>query len=313
MASLFNLTVVVLASALAVAATAQPYKVPRNAIGQPDFEGIWSYNSMTRLERPDAYPSVVVTEEQARAVRPPPLIAPDAVGQAESENFDPEGLALARLGAEWRSAWIVDPSDGRLPYTPQGRARAYPTPAFDHPEQRPNQERCLILPGIGPPITNGLYNNHLKILQTRDHLLLFFEHGAEARIVPIGPRTPGPVPRWMGETIGWWEGSAFVMRTSNFWPTQSQRSYPLGRVYLSPDAVVTERLERISASQIRYSYTVEDAVHYTRPWRGEMPFNATKAEIYEYACHEGNYSLANILAGARAQENAASTSVAAPR
>jgi hypothetical protein len=284
-------------------AAAGPYRAPRNAIGQPDFEGIWTSNSFSRLERPDVYPSVVITEAQARAIRPPPLIAPDDVGQDDSETYD-EGLALARINGQIRTAWIVDPPDGRLPFTSAGRARAVKPPTFDGPEPRSNQERCLMMPAVGPPISNGLYNNNLQVLQTRDHLVIFFEQNHEARIVPIGRRAHGPVSRWMGDTVGWWEGEAFVMETTHFAPAQSLRTYPLGRMYLSPDAVVTERLERVSPTQILYSYTVADPENYTRPWRGEMPLNASKGPIYEYACHEGNYSLPNILAGARAQERA---------
>ena len=283
---------------------AGPYRAPRNAAGQPDLEGIWTSNSFSRLERPAVYPSVVITEAQARAIRPPPLIAPDDVGQADTETYD-EGLALARIGGQIRTAWIVDPPDGRLPYTPEGRARAVAAPTFEGPEPRSNQERCLVMPAVGPPITNGLYNNNLQVLQTPDNLVIFFEQNHEARIVPIGRGPHGPVHRWMGDTIGWWEGDAFVMETTNFAPAQSQRTYPLARLYLSPDATVTERLERVSPTQILYSYTVVDPANYTRPWRGEMPLNASKGPIYEYACHEGNYSLPNILAGARAEEKAA--------
>jgi len=283
---------------------AGPYRAPRNAMGQPDLEGLWTSNSFSRLERPDVYPSVVITEAQARAIRPPPLIAPDDVGQDESETYD-EGLALARIGGEIRTAWIVDPPDGRLPFTPEGRARAVKPPTFEDPERRYTQERCLTLPGVGPPMTNGLYNNNLQVLQTRDNLVIFLEQNHEARIVPIGRRPHSPVSRWMGDTVGWWEGEAFVMETTNFAPAQSLRTYPLGKIYLSPDAVVSERLERVSPTQILYSYTVVDPANYTRPWRGEMPLNASKGPIYEYACHEGNYSLPNILAGARAQERAA--------
>jgi len=301
---------VLLAFALAQpSAAADRYKAPRNAVGQPDLQGLWSSNSLSRLERPDVYPSVVITEAQARAIRPPPLIAPDDVGQAETETFD-EGLALARVGGQIRTAWIVDPPDGRLPFTPEGRARATKAPTFEGPEPRTNQERCLMLPGVGPPMSNGLYNNHVQILQTRDNLVLFLEHNHEARIVPIGRRAHGPVSRWMGDTIGWWEGDTFVMETTNFAPGQSQRSYPLGKLYLSPDAVVTERLERVSPTQILYSYTVVDPANYTQPWRGEMPLVAAKGPIYEYACHEGNYSLPNILAGARAQDRAAAAAPA---
>lgn len=283
---------------------AGPYKAPRNAVGQPDLEGLWTSNSFSRLERPDVYPSVVITEAQARAIRPPPLIAPDDVGQDDTETYD-EGLALARIGGQIRTAWIVDPPDGRLPYTPQGRARAVEAPTFEGPEPRSNQERCLMMPSVGPPIINGLYNNNVQVLQTRDNLVIFFEQNHEARIVPIGRRPHGPLSRWMGDTVGWWEGEAFVMETTNFAPAQSLRTYPLGKLYLSPHAMVTERLERVSPTQILYSYTVVDPDNYTRPWRGEMPLNASKGPIYEYACHEGNYSLPNILAGARAQERAA--------
>ena len=288
-------------------AEAQPFTPARNAFGQPDFEGLWTSNSLTRLERPSIYPSVVIADEQARAVRPPPLIAPDDVGQDDTETYDAEGLALARVGDETRTAWIVDPQDGRLPFTPQGRARALKAPTFEGPEARTNQERCLLMPSAGPPMTNGIYNNHIQILQTKDHLVLNMEMNHDVRIVPIGHGPRGSVSRWMGDTIGWWEGDVFVMETTNFAPAQAQRSYPLGRLYLSPDAIVTERLKRTSRDQILYSYTVVDPANYTQPWRGEMPLNATKAAIYEFACHEGNYSLPNILAGARVEERASAT------
>ena len=301
--------VLLLAVALAAAsnASAQTYRAPRTPTGQPDLQGLWSINSLTRLERPDRYPSVVISEAQARAVAPPPLIAAGGVGQDDTETYDAEGLELARVGGEIRTAWIVDPPDGRLPYTAEGRARADKAPTFDGPEPRFVQERCLTLPGVGPPMMNGLYNNNVEILQTPDHLVIFLEQNHEARVVRIGDRRHGPaaIPRWLGDTIGWWEGETFVMETTGFTATQSQRSYPLARLYMAPDAVVTERLTRKSATQIVYSYTVVDPANYTRPWRGEMPFNATKGPIYEYACHEGNYSLPNILAGARAEERAA--------
>jgi hypothetical protein len=308
-----HLLVGLLLAAAASSAGPKPYKVPRNALGQPALEGVWSYNSLTRLERPDAYPSVMITEAQARSIRPLPMIGPDAVGQAETETYDPEGLGVGRIGDQFRAAWIVDPPDGRLPFTPEGRTRARKPFTFANPEERSNQERCLVFPALGPPLTSGLYNNHLQILQTRDHLVIFFEQGSEVRIIPIGKAPSAGPPRWMGETTGRWEGDTFVMRTTNFWPTQSQRSFPLAMIYLSPNAVVTERLQRISARQILYSYTVTDPANYTQPWRGEMPFNATRAAMYENACHEGNYSLPNILAGARVEEKAAGEGGARPK
>jgi hypothetical protein len=291
--------------ALATSAHAQAYKTPRNALGQPDLEGLWSSNSLTRLERPNVYPSVVITEEQARSVRPPPIIPPDDVGQDDTETYDAEGLALARVGNEIRTAWVVDPPDGRLPFTAAGRALAQGEPMLDGPEQRTNQERCLLMPSEGPPMTNGLYNNNLQIVQTKDHLVFVMEMIHDVRVIPIRRGSHGSVSRWMGDSVGHWEGDTFVIETTRLQPSQAQRSYPLGRLYVSPDAVVTERLRRISATQILYSYSVADRANYTQTWRGEMPLNATKGPMYEFACHEGNYSLPNILAGARAQERAA--------
>ncbi len=303
MKSAFGLSLAIVLALGGTGAICGNYKVPRTALGQPDLEGLWTSNSLTRLERPDIYPTVVISEAQARAVEPLPLIAPDDTGQAESETYD-EGLALARIRGQIRTAWIVDPPDGRLPFTPQGRARVAKPNTFDGPETRTNQERCLMMPGVGPPLASSLYNNNLQILQTKDQLVIFMEMNHEARIIPIGRRVHGQVPQWMGDSIGWWEDDAFVIETTNFAPGQSLRSSPLIRTYLSPNAVVTERLERVSLSEILYSYTVVDPPNYTRPWRGEMPLKTTKGPIYEYACHEGNYSLPNILAGARLEERA---------
>jgi hypothetical protein len=285
-------------------AASQAYKAQLNRLGQPDLEGIWSYNSLTRLERPDIYSGVVIGAEEAKAIAPLPLIAPDAVGQDDTETYDAEGLALARVNGEIRTSWIVDPPDGRLPFTVEGRARAQVAPKFDGPETRSNQERCLLMPNVGPPIATAIYNNNLQILQTRDHVVFSMEMNHEARIIPLGSRTHGPTTRWMGDSVGWWDGETLVIETTAITPTQGLRSSPAGKLYLSPEAVVTERLKRVSKSQILYSYTVVDPANYTRPWRGEMPLTTTKGPIFEYACHEGNYSLPNILAGARVEEAA---------
>ena len=227
------------------------------------------------------------------------------MGQDESETYDGEGLALAHVGQEIRTAWIVDPVDGRLPFTAGGRARAQAPPTLDGPERRTNQERCLLMPSAGPPMTNGLYNNNLQIVQTKDHLVIVMEMIHDVRVIPIGRATHGSVSQWMGDSVGWWEGETFVIETTGMTPGQAQRSYPLGRLYVSSEAVVIERLRRISPTQLLYSYSVADPANYTQVWRGEMPLIATKGPMYEYACHEGNYSLPNILAGARLQERAA--------
>jgi len=291
----------------AMSAACQPhktYKPPRNAFGQPSFDGVWSSNSLTRLERPNIYPTLVITDAQAHDLRSPPIIPPDPVGAAETETYDSEGLALAHVGSEVRTSWIVDPPDGRLPFTPEGRARAHPALTADDPERRTMQERCLLMPSAGPPMTNGLYNNNLQILQTRENVIIYMEMIHDVRVIPIGRRAHGPVNLWMGDSMGWWDGDTFVIETTGQVAAQAPRASPLATLSLSPDAVVTERLTRISATQILYRYVVADPANYTKPWRGEMPLTVSKGPIYEYACHEGNYSLPNILAGARAQERA---------
>jgi len=284
-------------------AAAASYKPPLNALGQPDLEGIWSSNSLTRLERPSVFPSLVITEAQARALKGPAILPQDEVGGIESEWFD-DGLDLARVGNEIRTSWIVDPSTGQLPYTPEGRARLAKPYTYEGPETRSLTERCVVAGGAGPPMLNGIYNNHWQIVQTPDHFLIHLETNHEARVVRIGDRRHGPpqIRKWMGDSIGWWDGDSFVIETTNFPPAQSLRRFPLARLYLSSDAVVVERLTRISATQLLYEFAVTDPATFTRPWRAEMPLNAARGPIYEYACHEGNYSLPGILAGARRVE-----------
>ena len=290
---------------LAAPAASEAYRPALNRQKQPELEGVWSYNSLTRMERPEAYSAVVITEAEARRVPPPPLIPPDPTGQDETETYDAEGLELARINGEIRTAWIVDPPDGRLPFTAEGRTRAQRAPALDGPETRSNQERCLLMPNVGPPMAPAIYNNNLQILQTRDHVVFLMEMNHEARIIPLDTRSHGRVTRWMGDSVGWWEGGTLVVETTGITAAQGLRSSPAGRLYLSPQAVITERLTRIAANRILYTYIVVDPANYTRPWRGEMPLNATKGRMFEYACHEGNYSLPNILAGARVEEQAA--------
>ena len=308
---MLRLCVISVTLLMAAPAASQGYMPGHNVFGQPDLEGVWSFNSQTRLERPDIYSAVVISESEARAVAPPPFVPPDPTGQDESETYDAEGRGLARINGQIRSSWIVDPPDGRLPFTPQGRARAQAQPTLDGPETRTNQERCLMLPSVGPPIATAIYNNNLQILQTRDYAVILMEMNHEARMIPLGARTHGRVPRWMGDSIGRWEGDTLVVETTGITPAQGQRTSPAARLHLSPNAVVTERFKRISARQILYSYTVVDPANYTRPWRGEMPLTATKGPMFEYACHEGNYSLPNILAGARAEENASRAKISA--
>ncbi|WP_293678980.1 hypothetical protein [uncultured Phenylobacterium sp.] len=225
---------------------------------------------------------------------------------------------MARVRGEIRSSWIVDPADGRLPYTAAGRAAAEQAlkdeEVYDHPEGRPFDERCLLGGGggVAPPIIN---RDLIMIVQTRDSVVLFGEQNHEARIIRIGAaRAPAALRPWMGEAIGRWDGDTLVVETINLSPRDGWRWNAMEWIRLSPEAKITERFTRTSAGEILYAYVVEDPATYTQAWRGEMPLHATTAPILEYACHEGNYALSNILAGGRTadQRNAKGPAATAP-
>jgi hypothetical protein len=295
------LTGLLLSLLATAAAAAPPYHAPRNALGQPDFEATWSMNSMTRLERPAAIPNLVMTPEQLK-IPPAQILPSDGVGTAESDPTDSFQAGWARLGDEYRSSWIVEPSNGRLPYSEAGQKIAAFRGGSDNPEGRSNYERCLTTPLGGPPMINSAYNNNITFVQTRDTIAMLQESNHEARIIHLDRRTHLPVAQWFGDSVGWWEGETLVVETVGFTPTQTDRRASITRLVMSPNAKVTERFTRISKTQIKYAFTVEDPAVFTQTWRGEIPMTVTTEPTFEYACHEGNYGLTNILAGARYEE-----------
>ncbi len=295
--------------ALATGAGAKPAPAPagyhpaRNAYGQPDFNGEWSLNSLTRLERPAGVPNLVMSEDEAKAHVPPSILPNDSVGTADTEAYDSFNLGWARLGGEIRSSWLTVPANGRLPYRPEAEAKLRVPSNNDNPEGRSTYERCLALPQGGPPMLNAAYNNNVQILQTKDHVVLQLEGNHEVRIVRLTSRHHPPgVSQWMGDSVGWYEGETLVVETTGFTPSQSDRRSAMTRVYMSPAARVTERFTRISARQIRYDFTVDDPATFTQVWQGQIPLTWTTEPTFEYACHEGNYGLENILSGARYEE-----------
>jgi len=300
-----------LALALPCSGAAEGYRAPRTADGRPDLGGTWTNAALTRVERPDVFEAVVVPLDKARAFEggqrgKPPLT--DDVGQADTEWWELGGT-LARIDGQARAAWIVDPPDGRLPYSAEGRRLAGPPRgAFDGPEARLPTERCLAAIGTpaGPPMLNAPYNNNYEIVQTRDAVAIVVEMNHDVRIIRLGGRHPPPSVRsWMGDSIGRWEGETLVVETTNFHPAESQRGGPsIGWLSISPDARVVERFTRTAADAIRYDVTVEDPKTYARPWRMEMAFGPAKGPMFEFACHEGNYSMRGVLGGARAAEAA---------
>ena len=216
------------------------------------------------------------------------------------------GTQVVRYNNEFRSSLIVDPADGQIPaYTVQAQARIDAARAqrrsrgaFDGPESRPLPERCIMSFGSssGPPMLPILYNNHYQIVQSPGYVMILVEMVHDVRIIRIGKQPLSEnMNRWMGDSIGHWEGDTLVVETSRFNPIQRFRGS-------SNNFKVIERFTRVADNTINYAFTIEDPETYTQSWSAEMPLNLTGDRLYEYACHEGNYSLAGVLAGARLAE-----------
>lgn len=306
------------------------YKAPRTSDGKADLQGVWSTASLTTLTRATGrnanigidtlvIPNDKIADATSRAgytasfrdsqrrTDPEAGVFTDRNADAGYNAFwiDP-GSEFAKVNGEWRSSWITSPANGQIPYNRSGNAAAGSRMASANsinntgPEIRTLGDRCLVSFANqgGPPLTNAMYNNHIRIVQTPDHILLEIEMNHDARIVRI--KQPGasitPLPdnieQWFGDSIGWWEGDTLVVETRNPHELQAR-----GRIPLSKDGKVIERFRRVSDAEIDYTFEVIDPVSYTQTWTGQMPMRRSSEQIYEYACHEGNHALPGILAG----------------
>ena len=267
-----------------------------------DLEGLWTTASYTQLQRPKELKRLVVTAEEARAYEAQlaathGIVLPgkDKVGQIDSE-FSESGEHLARIDGQIRSSWIVSPADGRLPFTPAARARWEARGGFDNPEDRSPAERCLTASGSSPPQLSTMDANLLRIVQTRATVAIASEKNHDLRLIALDrPRDPRQPPSWAGDSVGRWEGRTLVVETLGF------RAGWIDRLFLlhSGEARVVERFTRTSADELRYDFTIVDPLAFTEPVKGEMLFRRTAGPLYEFACHEGNYSLTHVLAAAR--------------
>ncbi len=222
--------------------------------------------------------------------------------------MDP-GSRLARVRGEIRSSLIVDPADGKLPYSWRGRAslwgRYWELRNIDNPETRLLGERCIVGFGStgGPPMLPVLYNNHYQFVQSPGFVMILVEMNHDVRMIRIeGKRLPDAIRPWLGDSIGHWEGDTLVVATTQFNPGQNFRASLRHRIYMSANSKVVERFTRVGPNEIFYEFSVEDPTVFSQVWRGELPMLAAKGQIYEYACHEGNYSMSGILSGAREQD-----------
>ena len=238
-----------------------------------------------------------------------------AVGGYNGFWLDP-GLSVIRIDGVARSSIIIDPPNGRLPsLTAAGKQRLAEIAArgkkfgeFDHPEMRPLSDRCLLSFGsnAGPPmLPNYFYNNNYTIVQTKDHVMILTEMNHDARIIRLGAKEHGPanLRPWFGDSIGRWEGDTLVVETTNIHPMQLEQTGILWAYRgASENLTVTERFTRTGPDTIRYRFTMEDPATFTAPFTGELPFNRLDEMVYEYACHEGNHAMTNILSGERSKE-----------
>lgn len=314
------LCVLSLASLLGLSAgsaAGQSYHAPRNAYGAPDLNGMWNNNALTRLQRPAGLlplvvrPADVPEAERKLMVSYSPASTAANVGGTESEWWD--GAHLALVNGQYRTSWIVSPDDGQLPYSAEGKRRVAvfakaQIESFDGPESRPVAgDRCL-LPSwgaMGPVMLNAPYNANYRFVQTRDQIAIMAEDNSELRIIRIGAaHLPAQIKSWTGDSIGHWEKDTLVVETTNL-----RTDAPLSQApfFFTTGAKVVERFTRVGSAALKYEFTVEDPAIFARPWRAEMAFVATDAPLYEFACHEGNYAMTNVLAGARSVERGQAT------
>ena len=293
--------------------------------GDPNLQGVWTNASLTTLERPDYFESLEISDDEAMAARQSSeefnqtLDNPYAQGETPESGGDVGGYNVAwmdpgsdffKLNGKYRSSIITYPESGKLPrrltrWAIEGPSIYRMFTRADHPEERSLGERCVVGFGSsgGPPMLNVLYNNHYQIVQSPGYVMIMVEMNHDARIIRLNSdHNPDNMKPWLGDSVGWWEGQTLVVKTKNHHPQQKFRAAIRHQILMMEGAEVTERFTRVSKDEILYQFEVNDKRAYRDVWKGEMPLRSTESRIYEYACHEGNYAMANILAGARAEE-----------
>ena len=266
---------------------------PRTPWGAPDLRGVWSHGTATPLERPERY------GERDR-------LTEAEVAEVDAAQRSAEGVGARRVVwwerslSDGRTSMIVDPPDGRIPYSAAGRTRreARPGQTTAGPEGRSPQERCI---SYGIPRLGGPYSQNVHIAQTPDHVLLLHEMVHEFRIIPLDgrPHVPGHVRQWLGDSRGRWEGDTLVVETTHFRDAQWFQGLSQGGMRL------VERFTRLDADTVRYAVTFEDPDLWTQPWTAEILMPPTEGAMFEFACHEGNTGMTATLEIARGEEAAA--------
>jgi hypothetical protein len=294
------------APALAQPNAGRPYVAPRTSSGDPSLEGIWTAKFILPMEASPLAKTLTLPEREAKTLAE---TFANQIAEQFEKILDPEvpenikttdGLAIVR--GERRTRAVVVPPDGMLPYTSEARRESASGQAaqYDNIEERPNWERCITNLGL-PPVT-FIRNSPRQLVQTRSHVVLLMEYGGEARIIPLtGEHKPKTLHTVLGDSIASWEGETLVIETIGL-PDKDRRRAFSNNLIVPGDSKVIERLTRISDGELLYQFTVEDPKTYAKPWLGEYSLFATSDRMFEHACHEGNYSVPNILQGARVIE-----------
>lgn len=318
-----SLSVTAAISASAYAADSN-YIPPRNEYGQPDLRGVWNFSSNTPLERPAKYANQeFLSEDDVIRIRE------DALAEIAASDGNSSQGGVGGYNQFWvegtplednlRTSLIIDPPNGRMPKRVEGAPVAYGGLGPDYkgerpvrvtvggigkdgPEDRGLSERCLLGFNSVPPFMPSMYNNNVQLFQNGDHFVIFNEMIHEARIVPIDgrPHLPEGVEQWTGDSRGYWDGDTLVVETRNFTDkTQSFRG-----TGISKNMNLTERFTRVADNQVNYEFTVDDPKAFEGPVTVLVPMVKMEEQLYEYACHEGNYGMVNILRGQRVEEGA---------
>jgi len=278
----------------------------------PDLEGIWSFATLTPLERPaELAGKTHLTDQEAadfakRAVQNRNFDRRDGGNDADVARAYNDLFYDFGKSATNQTSLIIDPPDGKLPaMTPAGQKRASERLAKlaavpNGPEDRPLWERCILGFNSGPPMMPSGYNNNVQIVEAPGLVVIFNEMVHSARVVPMDGRPHGTVRQWMGDSRGHWEGNTLVVDTVNF--TKNGTGTIGLRVSTDENLHLTEKFTRRDAKTLLYEFTIDDPTIWTKPWTASVPMTMSDEPIYEYACHEGNYGMEDILAGARAQE-----------
>ena len=299
---------------------------PRTPWGQPDLQGIWDFRTLTPVQRPeDLGDQALLTEEEAASLEQEAVDRAISLWEADARRTEVGGN-VGGYNNFWndpgtnpietrRTSLIVDPPSGRLPdLSPVGQRRT--DARLKYLEERPYDsykdlnafDRCIAGFNAGPPITPLTYNNNMQLFQTPGHVVVYTEMIHTARVVALDgrPALTDNIRLWSGDSRGYWEGDTLVVETANFNEQRQWIPYRFPRGVVSTTNLrLVERFTRVDADTLEYTFTVSDPETWTSPWTASMPMHRTDSPLFEYACHEGNYSMAGSLAGQRAVDKAA--------